>query len=76
MASASAVAVLWIICSVFVMGIPGSMMDMSGYMVHADLSEMNWEMTAVGFLYGLIIWSIMAGLTGWLIGIFYNRFAK
>lgn len=76
LASASAAAVLWVICSVFVVGMPGGMMDMSGYMVHANFSEMSWEMTTTGFLYGLVIWSVLAGITGLLIGYFYNRFVK
>tara|TARA_R110002096_G_scaffold327314_1_gene521384 strand:- start:7820 stop:8101 length:282 start_codon:yes stop_codon:yes gene_type:complete len=72
-ASALAFAVLWIICSIFVWIGPGMMMEMSGHMVHGDLSQMQWQISFSGVIIGLIIWSVMAGITGGLIVAFYNR---
>ena len=63
-------------CSLLVALLPGMMMNMTGDMVHADMSHMNWSMNLVGFLVGLVIWTLLAGITGWLVAIFYNRFAE
>lgn len=73
MASAITFAVLWIFCSLFVWISPGMMMDMSGHMVHGDLTQMQWQLSLSGIVFGLIIWSILAGITGWLIVTIYNR---
>lgn len=75
-ASAGAFAIIWTICSVFVMLMPETMMEMSGQMVHADLSAMRWNMGLTGVLFGLIAWSFISGITGWLIGVIYNRMLK
>ena len=69
-------ALLWIVCSVFVWVAPGMMMSMTGYMLHADLSETHWQLTLNGVLAGLIIGSAFAGLTGYLLAGIYNRLAN
>ncbi|TNE40714.1 MAG: hypothetical protein EP347_03125 [Alphaproteobacteria bacterium] len=68
--------VLWFICSVFVFLAPGPMMNMTGSMMHADVSHMSWQLNASGFFIGLILWTALSALTGWLVATFYNRFAK
>ena len=73
MAFAIASAILWIICSLFVWVLPSMMMEMSGHMVHGDLSQMGWSLSLTGVLIGLVTWSILAGITGWLIAYIYNR---
>ncbi len=72
LAAAMAAAVLWTICSALVAIMPGSMMGASGSMVHADLSAMSWSMSLVGFVVGLILWSLSSAVLGWLIATFYN----
>jgi len=73
-AAGTTAAILWIICSLLVVGMPGQMMSMSGSMVHADLGNMSWAMTGTGFFVGLVAWTIVAALTGWVFGVLYNRF--
>lgn len=66
-------ALFWIVCSVLVWLMPGSMRSMSGNMVHGDLSAMHWHLSPVGVVLGLIAWSLVAGITGWLVALVYNR---
>ena len=65
--------VFWIICSVLVWLMPGMMMGMSGHMVHGNLSQMHWQLSLTGVLLGLIAWSLLAGIAGWLAAVVYNR---
>lgn len=76
LASASAAAILWLICSFLVFILPGMMMRMTGTMFHADFSGLNWILTFKGVLTGLISWSIVAGISGWLLAFIYNAIAK
>lgn len=69
-------AVLWLLCSLLVFILPEMMMRMSGAMIHADLSGLNWTLTLSGVLLGLVSWSITAGVTGWVLGYFYNLLVK
>ncbi|MBC8242326.1 MAG: hypothetical protein ISR50_16575 [Alphaproteobacteria bacterium] len=72
-ATAIVFAVIWVICSILVVLIPGPMMQMSGHMVHADLSNQGWSMHWTGFFTGLILWSAIAALLVWAIAQLYNR---
>jgi len=71
-AAALATTVVWTICTALVAFLPGSMMRLSGHMVHADLATMTWMLTWAGYLIGLIIWSFSAAVASWLIATFYN----
>ena len=71
--SAAAFALVWLLCSLLVLALPSSMMNMSGHMVHGDLSDMGWHMTFTGVALGLLAWSFVAGLTGGLIAYVYNK---
>jgi len=75
MAAAVTTALLWIICSLIVVLIPDMSMNISGYMMHSDFTDMQWSMNFKGFIVGLIIWSVAAGATGWLLAMFYNKFS-
>ena len=73
LATTIAVAILWTVCSLIVVLVPGMSMNMSGYMMHADFTEMQWNMTFTGFLFGLVLWSLSAGLLAWIIALVYNK---
>ncbi|NMH63986.1 DUF5676 family membrane protein [Shewanella salipaludis] len=72
LASAIAFALAWIVCSLLVWAMPGMMMDMTGHMVHGDWSQMGWQLTFTGVFLGLLGWSVIAGLCGWLLAAIYN----
>ena len=72
-ATAVTFGLFWIVCSVLVMILPSLMMDMSGHMIHGDMSGMSWTMTFSGFVIGLIIWALFAGLIAGLIAHIYNK---
>lgn len=73
LAAAYAVAIVWVVCSVIVYLLPDLSMHASGYMMHADFSAMHWQMHLTGFLVGLIVWSVVAGVLTWLMAAIYNR---
>jgi len=72
-ATAITFGLFWIVCSALVLIVPSLMMDMSGHMVHGDLSGMSWHMTLSGVVIGLVIWSVFAGLIAGFIAHFYNK---
>ena len=74
-ATAAVFAAIWVICSALVMLIPGPMMQMSGHMLHADLSGLGWSMHWSGFFVGLVLWSVIPGLLVWAVAGLYNRFS-
>lgn len=74
-AAATTAAILWIMCSLLVVMLPGMMMSMTGHMVHLDMQAHSWVMTGLGFVFGLIIWIALAWVTGWLVATCYNRFS-
>ena len=71
-ASAITATVLWIICSFIVYVLPRSVMDISGHMMHTDLSEITWVLSIYGVLIGLVAWALFAGVFGWLLAFTYN----
>ncbi len=73
LATAIIAGVAWVICTLFVIMIPGGMMQMSGDMVHTNLSGMGWSMHWAGFFVGLVAWSLFSGLFVWAIAATYNR---
>ncbi len=76
LALAFVTATLWFICSLLVAVLPGEMTFMSGHMTHTHLEHFSWHMSLYGFLVGLLAWSSIAFITGWLIGSAYNFLAK
>ncbi|MBT5047029.1 MAG: hypothetical protein HOM58_00880 [Rhodospirillaceae bacterium] len=73
LATAMILAIIWLICSAFVVFIPAAMMQVSGHMLHADLTGQAWSMHWTGFLSGLIFWSVLGGLLVWAVAAVYNR---
>lgn len=76
LASAITAALLWVICSLFVWMIPGGMMNVSSDMMHMDMGRSGWMISPVGVLWGLIAWSLFAGIFAWLLATIYNRLTK
>ena len=73
MATGIVFAVIWALCSLLVALLPGTMMQMSGHMIHADLGGMNWTMTGAGFIVGLILWTVLPSVLVWAVAGVYNR---
>lgn len=73
MSVAIAFAIVWIVCSLMVWALPASMMNMTGHMVHMDLSDVAWNMSISSVFLGLIAWSLAAGLTAWVVAATYNK---
>jgi hypothetical protein len=71
-AMGGATAIFWIVCSALVALFSGSMMTMTGHMLHMDASEFAWRLTFPGFFMGLVSWTVCAAVAGWLIGWIYN----
>lgn len=70
--SAISFGILWLVCSTAVHFMPQSMMMITGHMIHADLTTLEWTLTLSGFLTGLVAWALIAGVGGWLIASIYN----
>ena len=76
LATAIVLAIIWLICGALVVVIPAAMMQMSGHMLHADLSGGAWSMHWVGFLFGLVLWSVLGGALVWAVAALYNRLSR
>jgi hypothetical protein len=72
-ATAAVFGFLWIICSALVAVLPGPMLRMTGYMVHAQVDGFAWSLSWAGFIGGLVLWSLLSGLIVWLVARVYNR---
>jgi len=72
-AAACSFAIVWIACSLMVWILPSMMMSMTGHMMHSDWSQMGWQLTLGGVVIGLIGWSVLAGVCGWLLASIYNK---
>ncbi|MBL4582934.1 MAG: hypothetical protein JKY29_14075 [Gammaproteobacteria bacterium] len=72
-ASALSVSVIWITCILLVSIFPGMMSSMTSLMFHIDMGSIDWQITSVGAIVGLIVWALTAGLAGWLLGYAYNK---
>jgi hypothetical protein len=66
-------AIVWIACSLMVWTLPSMMMNMTGHMTHSDWSQMGWQLTLSGVVIGLIGWSLLAWICGWLLAVIYNK---
>lgn len=76
LASAITTAVVWIICSLLVWSLPGAMMNLTGNMMHMEMSKGGWALSPLGILWGLIAWSLFAGIFAWLLATIYNLLNK
>lgn len=76
LAGAITAAIVWVICSLLVWMMQGPMMNITGDMVHMNLSSLGFVLTLTGFIWGLIVWSLFAGIFAWLLAAIYNRLTK
>jgi len=76
LASAITAAVVWVICSLLVWMMPGAMMNTTGNMVHMDMSKSGFMLSPLGFLWGLVVWTLFAGIFAWLLATVYNLLTK
>ena len=70
---AGAFSVTWLILGLFVMIMPMNMMNMGWMSADADFTGTHMNMGIPFFFTGLVWWAIIAGFTGWLIAVFYNK---
>ncbi len=73
LAAALAAGIAWAICGLVVFLAPSFMTDMTGHMIHMDISDIGLMMSMQGMLMGFIGWVILAGAFAWLLAIIYNR---
>ena len=73
LAAALTFAILWLVCSLLIWLLPSLMMDMTGHMIHGNWSQMGWQLSVSGIFMGLISWSVLAGVYGWLLATIYNK---
>jgi hypothetical protein len=76
LAGAITTAITWTICSLLVWMMPGPMMAATGHMVHMDMTKFGWMLSPMGFLSGLIVWSLFVGVFGWILATIYNVLTK
>ena len=75
-AGAITAAIVWIICSVFVWMMPGAMMNMATNLFHMEMGKSGFVLSAVGVLWGLVGWSLFAGIFAWILATIYNLLTK
>jgi uncharacterized protein HemY len=75
-AAGLATGVIWIICSIIVYLAPSAMTEMTGHMIHMDVSAINLTISIKGVLFGLIGWVVLIGAFAWFITLIYNRFSS
>lgn len=71
--SAITFTLLWVLCSIVVIALPQQSMSIMGFMVHSDMGPLQWNMQVGGFIIGLVVWSLSAGVTAWLLATIYNK---
>ncbi|MBT8143024.1 MAG: hypothetical protein HKN88_08230 [Gammaproteobacteria bacterium] len=76
LSGALSTAILWILCSLFVVFSPDMMWNMTEHMTHMDFQslghDMSWTMSMTGFMTGLIVWSLCSAVFLWLLAVIYN----
>lgn len=76
LAAALAAAISFTVCAALVWLAPGPAMSVTGAMVHANLAGVTWSLTPGNFVAGLLAWTIVSGLLGWLAAGLYNRLLR
>lgn len=55
---------------------PGLAKNVTGQMMHMDMGQIGWTLTATGFVWGLVAWSVVVGIFAWLLATIYNLFTR
>ena len=71
-ACAAATTAVWLVLGLLWMALPIGMMDM-GSIESGNTAGGHMNMGITMLVYGLAGWSLLAGVTGWLIAMIYNR---
>lgn len=69
-------AIAWTICSIFIALAPRPGMLLTGAMFHIPAESVTLSPTWAGFLIGLCVWTVTAGLFAALCATLYNRFGR
>lgn len=72
LAAALTAAVLWSVYSASVFALLIAAMNLSGDMAYTNFGSFEWMDFLSRFSVNLVALSLGAGLTGWLIAVFYN----
>lgn len=76
LASAITAAVVWIICSLLIWMMPGPMINMTTNLFHVEMGKSGFVISPLGVLWGLIGWSLFAGIFAWILATIYNLLAR
>ena len=76
LASAVTAAVVWIICSLLIWIMPGAMMNMTTNLFHMEMGKSGFVLTPIGVIWGLVGWSLFAGIFAWILATIYNLLTK
>ena len=76
LSSAVIVAILWTVYSAAVFSLTILAINLSGETGYLNFSDFDWKHALIKFIGTLIVWSGIAGLTGWLIATFYNDLSE
>ena len=76
LASAITAAVVWIICSMLIWMMPGAMMNMTTNLFHMEMGKSGFVLTPTGVIWGLIGWSLFAGIFAWILATIYSLLTK
>lgn len=76
MASAITATIVWIICSLLVWMVPGAMMNMTTNLFHMEMGKSGFMLTPIGVIWGLVGWSLFAGVFALILATIYNLLTK
>ncbi len=76
LASAITAAVVWLICSLLIWIMPGAMMNMIMNLFHLEMGKSGFMLSPLGVIWGLVGWSLFAGIFAWILATIYNLLTK
>ncbi|MFT7054282.1 MAG: putative membrane protein [Psychromonas sp.] len=68
--------IIGFIASLLLMMMSQMMNGIPGHMFDEHYASMGWRMSTYGFLIGIFIWSVAAGVIGWLFATIYNKLVE
>ena len=76
LASTITAAVVWIICSLLIWMMPGPMMNLTTNLFHMEMGKSGFVISPIGVIWGLVGWSLFAGIFAWILATIYNLLTK